>query len=107
MAATKPRPMTKSDIYKELAEKTELSKKQIQGVFEQLTALIQRELKKKEPGVFVVPGLLKIKRVHKKASGPRPIRNPATGEMMMSKAKPARNVVRALALKGLKEMVAK
>lgn len=105
MAATKPRPMTKSDIYKELAEKTELSKKQIQGMFDQLTALIQRELKKKD--VFVVPGLLKIKKVHKKATGPRQIRNPATGEMMMSKPKPARNVVRALALKGLKEMVAK
>ncbi|MGE3807739.1 MAG: HU family DNA-binding protein, partial [Gemmataceae bacterium] len=47
--------MTKSDLYKELADKTELSKKQIQGFFEELTALIQRELKKKEPGVFVVP----------------------------------------------------
>jgi nucleoid DNA-binding protein len=32
-------------------------------------------------------------------------RNPATGEPMMIKAKPARTVVKALALKSLKEMV--
>lgn len=106
MAATKPRPMTKSDIFKELAEKTELSKKQIQEVFEGLTGLIQRELKKKE-GSFVVPGLLKIRKVHKKARPAREVRNPSTGEMMMSKPKPAHDTVSARPLKALKEMVAK
>jgi nucleoid DNA-binding protein len=53
-----------------------------------------------------VPGIaLKIKRVTRPATKARPGRNPATGETIMIKAKPARTVVKALALKSLKEWV--
>ena len=105
MAANKARPLTKSAVYQELAAKTGLTRKQVNDVFEALTGLIKHEMSKKGAGVFALAGLLKIKRVHKDATKERMGRNPATGEPMMIKAKPARTVVKALALKSLKEFV--
>jgi len=90
MAEVKAKAATKSAVFQALAEKTGRSRKEIAGVFDALTDYIHSQLSKKGPGVFTVPGLLKIKRVEK----------PAT-----IKAKPKRTVVKALALKGLKEMV--
>ena len=99
------KPVSKSAMYQSLAEATGLNRKQIASVFDELTNLIKRDVGKKGPGVFALPGLLKIKRVNKPATKPRQGRNPATGEPMMIKAKPARTVVKVLALKSLKEMV--
>jgi nucleoid DNA-binding protein len=102
-SATKP--ATKGEIYTKLATKTQLSKKQISTVFESLTELISNELGKKGPGMFIVPGLLKLKVVKKPATKAKQGINPFTKQPMMYKAKPARNVVKALPLKPLKEMV--
>ncbi len=96
---------TKSSIFAELSEKTELPRKKIGEVFDALTKLIEREIGKKGPGIFTVPGLLKIKRVHKPATKARPGFNPATKEPITIKAKPARTIVKAQPLKSLKEMV--
>jgi nucleoid DNA-binding protein len=96
---------TKGEIYAKLAHSTGLSKKQIAGVFDGLSNMIKGELGKKGPGVFVVPGLLKLKVVRKPATKAKQGINPFTKQPMIYKAKPARNVVKALALKSLKEMV--
>ena len=48
---------------------------------------------------------MKIKVVRKPATKARKGVNPFTGEPMTFKAKPARNVVKVLALKALKDMV--
>ncbi|MBX3394768.1 MAG: HU family DNA-binding protein [Phycisphaerae bacterium] len=98
---------TKSEIYKVLAETAGLSRSQVVSVFGGMSALIEADLSKKGPGIFTVPGLLKIKRIHKPATKAREGINPFTGEKQMFKAKPARNVVKALALKALKEMANK
>ena len=87
-----------------LSEKTGLSKKEVSGVFETLGDLIGFDLKK-GPGTFTVPGLMKVVVVRKPAVKARKGVNPFTGEEMMFKAKPARNVVKVRALKGLKDMV--
>ena len=105
MAETKARAATKSAIYQELATETGLTRKQIASVFDGLSKAIKNHLGKKGPGVFTVPGLLKIKLVKKPATKARKGRNPFTGEEIMIKAKPARNAVKALPLKSLKEMV--
>jgi nucleoid DNA-binding protein len=97
--------MTKSALYQELAKNTDLTRKQVSDVFDALTALLKRELGKKGPGVFTLPGLLKMRLVRKPATKARKGRNPFTGEEMMIKAKPARNAVRARALKTLNEMI--
>ena len=67
--------------------------------------LIKFDVAKTGPGVFNLPGLLKIVRVHKPATKARKGINPFTREPMMFKAKPARNMVRVRALKALKDFV--
>ena len=99
------KPATKTAMYASLAEASGSSKKQVSTLFDELTSMIKKDLGKKGPAVVTLPGLLKIKRVHKPATKARQGRNPQTGEAMMIKAKPARTVVKALALKNLKEMV--
>jgi nucleoid DNA-binding protein len=87
-----------------IADDTGLSKKQVIAVFDCLGNIINGHLKKGGAGVCTIPGLMKIKTVHKPASRARKGTNPFTGEEMMFKAKPARNVVKVLPLKNLKEM---
>ena len=100
------RPTTKSETLNYIADKTGLTKKDVGAVFDSLSMLIKRDLKGRGgPGVYTVPGLMKVKVVRKPATKARKGINPFTGEEMMFKAKPARNVVKVLPLKGLKEMV--
>lgn len=105
MADTKSKSATKSEIFQRISQETNLSRKQVASVFEALGSIIKQELGKKGPGMFTVPGLLKLKRISKPAVPARKGINPFTKEEMMFKAKPARNVVKALPLKSLKEMV--
>ncbi|MEK6550479.1 MAG: HU family DNA-binding protein [Pseudomonadota bacterium] len=98
------KPTSKSEIYAFLAEKTNLKRKDIVSLFENLQSLIERDLKR-GPGIFNVVGLMKIKVVHKPAQSARKGINPFTKEEVMFKAKPARNVVKVQALKTLKDMV--
>jgi nucleoid DNA-binding protein len=103
--ATTKKARTKSALYGELAESTGLTRRQVAGVFDGLTGLIKKDLSGRGPGVFNVPGLMKIKVVKKKATKARKGINPFTGEEIMIKAKPARKAVKVLALKNLKQMV--
>jgi nucleoid DNA-binding protein len=102
-ASTKP--ATKTEIYGALADKTGLSKKQVASVLDALQELIEKELGKKGPQLFILPGLLKIKVVHKAATKARPGFNPATKQPIMIKAKPARKAIKVLPLKALKDLI--
>jgi len=104
-AVSADKPFTKSETYAYLAHSCGLSRKQVAGIFEELAGLIGKSLGKKGPGIYVVPGLMKIKVVRKPATKEREGINPFTGEKTIFKAKPARNVVKVQALKGLKDMV--
>ncbi len=97
--------MTKSQLYTQIAEKTDLKKVDVVAVFDELTALINGHVKKGAAGIFTLPGLCKIKIKRKKATKARKGINPFTGEPTIFKAKPACNVVKILPLKALKEMV--
>jgi nucleoid DNA-binding protein len=99
------RPTTKAETFTYIADKTGLTKKDVGAVFETLNTLIKRDIRRTGPGVYTVPGLMKIKVVRKPATKARKGVNPFTGEAMTFKAKPARNVVKVLPLKGLKDMV--
>lgn len=101
------KPPTKSEIMANIAETTGLTKKDVAGVFEALTSEISDAIGKRGgPGQFTIPGLCKIVVRAKPAQKPRLVRNPATGEMVMSKAKPASKTVRIRPLKAMKDMVA-
>lgn len=100
----KKKALSKMELFTELSERTELSRKQVSSVFSNLDEIIAKSLK--SSGVFTLPGLLKLKVVKKPATKARKGTNPFTGEEMTFKAKPASKKVKALALKKLKEMVA-
>lgn len=98
---------TKTAILSEIAENTELSRKQVASVFDELSDLIERHVKKGGAGEFTLPGLLKIKTVKKPARKARKgVPNPfRPGELMDVAAKPASTRIKVLPLKGLKEFV--
>ena len=98
------KPSTKSEIYTYISERATLKKKEVGAVFDALADMISRDLKR-GVGVFNVPGLMKIKAVHKPAVPERRGINPFTKEETTFRAKPARNVVKVQPLKGLKDMV--
>jgi nucleoid DNA-binding protein len=104
-ATAAAKPMTKSEILSSLAESTDLTKKDVAAVFDALSALVAKNVGKRGPGVFNVPGLMKIRVQRKPATKARKGINPFTGEETTFKAKPARNVVKVTALKALKDMV--
>ena len=98
---------SKSQLLGEIANNTDLSKKQVSAVMDELTALIERHVKKGSAGQFTLPGLLKIKTVKQPARKARKgVPNPfRPGEVMDIAAKPASTKVKVLPLKGLKEFV--
>ncbi len=104
-AAAKKKAPSKTEVFTSIAEKTELTKKQVSAVFDALSEEIARSLSKKGPGVFQIPNLCKIVAVVRPAKPKRQVRNPATGEMIWAEAKKASIAVRVRALKKLKEMV--
>ncbi len=98
---------TKTAILTEIAGNTDLSKKQVSAVLDELSDLIERHIKKGGVGEFTMPGLLKIKTVKRPAKKaqkgvPNPFR---PGETMDIAAKPASTRVKVLPLKGLKDFV--
>ena len=97
--------MNKTEIMAALVEATGLAKQQVAGVFDELAVLIKRNLGEQGPGEFSIPSLMKIKAVRKPATEERAGINPFTKEETVFKAKPARNVVKIVPLKGLKDMV--
>ena len=97
--------MTKAAIIDEIIKNSELSKKQVTSVLDELTILIERHIKKGAVGQFVLPGLMKIEVKRKPATKARKGINPFTGEPTTFKAKPARNVVKIRPLKKVKDMV--
>ena len=105
MAAAAAKAPSKSEILARISEQTELPRKQVAAVFEALSGEIKNALGKKGPGLFVVPGLMKLTLVVKPATKARKGINPFTKEEVMFKAKPARKVVKIRPLKNLKDMV--
>ena len=98
------KPLTKSEILACIAGTTELSRKQVASVFDALSCCIKGAVGKKGPGVFTVPGLMKIVVVQKPAVPAHKGINPFTKVEQMFKAKPARKVIKVRPLKALKDM---
>ena len=98
---------TKTQILTEIADNTDLSKKDVAAVLDELSDIIERHVKKRAVGEFALPGLLKIKTVKKPAQKARKnVPNPfRPGETMDIAAKPASTKVKVLPLKKLKDMV--
>ena len=90
--------MTKTQLVRHLAEKLESNNKTAAAFLEHLTDTAVKETKKN--GLFVIPGLGRLVKAHRKA---RMGRNPQTGEAiqiaakMQPKFKPATQLKNAVA----------
>lgn len=97
------KPLTKTQLVAVIAEQTGLEKKQVTGIIDYLPQLMEKELAK--PGVFQIPGLLKIEK--KKVPAQKAIKNwknPFTGEIGTKPAKKSYNKIKVRPLKKLKDM---
>lgn len=104
-ATTPKKALSKTEIIAALSESTGLHRQQVANFLEELSALITRNLDESGPGVFSVPGLMKISVNRKPATPEREGLHPITKQPTTFKAKPARNVVKIQALKALKDKV--
>ncbi len=105
-AAPKKAP-SKTQVVANIAEATGLSKKEVGAVLDALTDEIKKNISGRGPGVFTLPGLVKIE---KKKVPAKPARkgvpdpfNP--GQVRDYPAKPATNKIKVRPLKNLKEMI--
>ena len=90
--------MTKTQLVRHVAEKHELSNKQVAALLDYLAEIAVKETKKN--GVFVVPGLGRLVKSNRKA---RVGRNPQTGEAIKI---PAKTVVKFRVAKAVKDTIA-
>ncbi len=98
------KPPTKSEVYRAVADKTGLTRKQVVSVCDELTTVMTKSVKKH--GSFSFLGLMKMTLVKKPAvRGGKMVRNPFTGEMVKQKPKPASRTMRVRPLKAIKDML--
>ena len=97
------KPLNKSQLVMIIAEQVQLEKKKVSVILDTLTDIIAKELKK--PGLFQLPGLVKIeKKTIPAQKAIKDWKNPFTGEIGTKPAKPASTKVKVRALKKLKDM---
>jgi DNA-binding protein HU-beta len=80
--ADNAKPITKAQLIAQIADKTEMTKKDVNGFFDILNEIAYKETKKK--GSVTIPGMGKLVLQKRKA---RMGRNPQTGEAIKIKAK--------------------
>ncbi|HYE25797.1 MAG TPA: HU family DNA-binding protein [Clostridia bacterium] len=90
--------MTKTQLVRTMAEKLELNNKTAAAFLQTLSEIAVKETKKN--GVFVLPGLGRLKKSARKA---RMGRNPQTGEPIKI---PAKTVVKFYVAKAVKDSIA-
>ena len=97
---------TKTEILNNIAAATDLAKRDVAAVLDALSAEIKKSLSPRGPGVFSIPGLIKIeKRKVPAKPAQKNWKNPFTGEIQDRPAKPASTKIKVRALKNLKDMI--
>lgn len=99
--------MTKSELLNAISVETDLTRKEVGAVLESLNTQIKKSLGRRGPGLFTLPGLVKIEKKKVPARKARKnVPNPfRPGEMMDIPAKPASTKIKVRALKNLKGMI--
>ena len=93
--------LNKSEVVGAIAEKSGVHKKEVSAVLDALNQLVAEQLH--ADNEVVIPGMLKLNVVTKPATPEHEGINPFTKLPAVFKAKPARRVVKARVLKGLKD----
>ena len=100
--ATKKAP-SKSEIMSQISDRTDLPKRDVQAVFDELEGVIKKSLKQNQE--FSLPGICKMTVKKKPKRKGRWGRNPFTGEEIWIEPKPASKQVKIRPLKKVKEAV--
>lgn len=108
MAKDAPKAPSKTEILTHIAEASGLDKKDVAKVIDALSDEIKKTLSPHGPGVFAIPGLVKIERKiipakPERKGVPDPFKK---GEFRDYPAKPQSVKIKVRALKNLKDMVA-
>jgi nucleoid DNA-binding protein len=108
MAKAVKKAPSKTEILSNIADVAGLNKKDVAKVLEALAGEIKKNIGARGPGLFAIPGLVKIERKKVPARpAQKGVPNPfKPGELMDRPAKPASVKVKVRALKNLKDMVA-
>ena len=108
MAKAAKKAPTKTEILQNIANATDLTKKQVAAVLEALTEEVRKSLSPRGAGAFPLLGLVKIE---KKKVPARPaqknVMNPFTKQLQDRPAKPAYTKPKVRMLRSLKDMVQK
>src|SRR5437879_6224388 len=100
MAKSGKKSITKAEVYDSMAQEVGMSKADVKKFFVALENLLVRHLGKKGNRVLTLPGIAKFSATPKAAvKGGKPVRNPFTGAMGVSKDKPATVRFKARGLK--------
>lgn len=99
--------MTKAQFVARLAEKSGVTKKQVDTMLDEIITVIKEQVSQKGPGKFVFPGLCRVTVTRKPAvkGGEKKI-NRLTGAEYTTKDKPAYNQVKLRPVKALKDELA-
>ncbi len=94
------------EILQTISEETGLKRIDVEAVFTQMKKIVEGHLKKQGSGEVLIPKLgLKLRRIRRKATKKRTMVSPLTGQEVVIPSKPARDDVKLIALKTLKETV--
>ena len=106
-AVAKKKAPSKTEVINAISVETDLTRRDVKAVLDSLNHQISRSLGRRGPGMFTLPGLVKIEKKKVPARKARKgVPNPfKPGELMDIAAKPASTKVKVRALKSLKEMV--
>lgn len=97
---------TRVEILQLIADKTNLKRVEVESVFSHMADIVKAHLAQNGSGEVMIPKLgLKIRKVRRKATKKRKMISPLTGSEVVIPAKPARDDVKLIALKTLKEAV--
>lgn len=95
---------TRVEILQHISNVTGLKRVEVEAVFTEMAKLIKAHMKKQGSGEIMVPKLgLKIRKVRRKPTKKRVMVSPLTGKEVIIPPKPARDDIKLIALKGLKE----
>jgi nucleoid DNA-binding protein len=95
---------TRVEILQHISDQTGLKRVEVEAVFTEMAKLVKAHMKKQGSGEIMIPKLgLKIRKVRRKPTKKRVMVSPLTGMEVVIPPKPARDDIKLVALKGLKE----
>ncbi len=95
---------TRMEILQNISDLTGLKRVEVEAVFTEFAKLVKAHMKKQGSGEVMIPKLgLKIRKVRRKPTKKRTMVSPLTGKEVVIPPKPARDDIKLIALKGLKE----